>query len=75
MIHQNQKNMALLTVPKVFETIMHRQMSIFVEKLLSPYMYWYRKGFSTQETLLLLIETWKKCLTERDVGVQYLWIF
>ena len=35
-------------------------MSIFVEKILSPYMCGYRKGFSTQQALLSLIETWKK---------------
>ena len=47
----------LPTVSKVFETLMHRQMSIFVEYLLYPYMCGYRKGFSTQEALLSLIET------------------
>ena len=47
----------LPTVSKVFETLMHRQMSIFVEYLLSPYMCGCRKGFSTQEALLSLIET------------------
>ena len=47
----------LPTVSKVFETLMHRQMSIFVEYLLSHYMCGYRKGFSTQEALLSLIET------------------
>ena len=37
-------------------------MSIFVENFLSPYMSGYRKGFSTQQALLPLIETWKKVL-------------
>ena len=50
----------LPTVSKVFQRIMHRQISIFVEKILSPYMCGYRKGFSTQQALLSLIETWKK---------------
>ena len=43
------------TVLKV--RIMHRQMSIFVEKCLSSYMCGYRKGFSTQQASLSLIET------------------
>ena len=50
----------LPTVSKLFEKIMQRQTSIFVEKYLYPYMFWYRKGFSTQQALLSLIETWKK---------------
>ena len=47
----------LPTVSKAFKTLMHRQMSIFVENFLSPYMCGYRKSFSTQEALLSLIET------------------
>ena len=65
----------LPTVSKVFEKIMHRRMSIFVENFLSLYMCEYRKSFSTQKALLSLIETWKKYLIERDMGAQYLWIF
>ena len=65
----------LPTVSKVFERIMLRQMSIFVEKILSPYMCGYRKGFSTQKILYSLIETWKKVLDRKGYGVQYLWVF
>ena len=37
-------------------------MSTYFEQLLSPYLCGYRKGFSTQEALLTLIEKWKKSL-------------
>ena len=49
----------LPTFAKVFRKIIRRQMSIFVEKNLSPYMCGYGKGFSTQQALLPLIESWK----------------
>ena len=55
----------LPTVSKVFERIMHGQMSIFVEKILSP---GYIKDFSTQQTLSPLIETWKKVLDRNEYG-------
>ena len=40
-------------------------MSTFVEKFLSPYESGYWKGFSTQQTLLSLIETMKKVLDRK----------
>ena len=49
----------LPTFAKVFRKIIRRKMSIFVEKNLSPYMCGYGKGFSTQQALLPLIESWK----------------
>ena len=58
----------LPTVSKVFERIMHRLMSIFVEKVLSPDVCGYRKGFSTQQASLSLIETLKKVLNRRGYG-------
>ena len=43
-------------------------MSIFVEKILSPYMSGYNKGFSIQKALLSLIETLKKLLDKKGYG-------
>ena len=43
-------------------------MSIFVEKILSPYMSGYNKGFSIQKALLSLIETQKKLLDKKGYG-------
>ena len=59
---------ALPTVSKVFERIMHWQMSISVKKFLSPYMCGCRKGFSTEQALLSLIETWEKVLDRKGDG-------
>ena len=58
----------LPAVSKMFKGIMHRQMSIFVERFLSPHMYRYRKSFSAQQALLSLIETWKKVLDIKGYG-------
>ena len=45
---------------KFFERIIHRQVSSYVDQFLSIFMCGYRKGFSTQQALLSLIERWKK---------------
>ena len=44
----------LPTVLKVSKKIMHRQMSIFVEKFLSPFMCGCSKGFATHQVLFQL---------------------
>ena len=38
----------LPVVSKIFERTMQKQVTLFTEKLLSPYLDGYRKGFSTQ---------------------------
>ena len=52
-------------ISKIFEKLLYTQMSTYFEKFLSPYLCGYRKGFSTQEALLTLLEKWKKSL---DIG-------
>ena len=41
---------------------MQKQVTLFTEKLLSPYLCGYRKGFSTQQRLIFLIKRWKNIL-------------
>ena len=55
----------LLVVSKIFERIMRKQVTPFTKKLLSPYLYDYRKGFSTQQTLIFVIKRWKKNLDQK----------
>ena len=50
---------------KVFERIMHKQMSKFFDNYLSPYMCGYRKGYSTQHALLVLLEKWRAMLDKK----------
>ena len=58
----------LPVVSKVFERLLHKQMSLHVEKHLSLYLCGYRKGFSTKEALLSLLEKWKNVLDKKGYG-------
>ena len=41
---------------------------MYVEKFLSPYLFGYRRGHSTQQCLLVMTEMWKKALDEKQVA-------
>ena len=47
---------------------MQKQVTLFTEKLLSPYLCGYRKGFSTQQALISPVERWKKFLDQKGYG-------
>ena len=47
---------------------MEEQITDFVKKYLSPFLCGYRKGFSTQHTLLALIEKWRKIMDKKGFG-------
>ena len=55
----------LPVVSKIFERIMHKQITVYIEKYLSPFLYGFRKGFNTQHALMALIEKWKQSLDEK----------
>ena len=55
----------LPVVSEVFERLLYKQMSLHVEEYLSPYLCGYRKGFSTQQALLSLLEGWKNVLDKK----------
>ena len=55
----------LPVVSKVFERLLHKQMSLHVEEYLPPYLRGYRKGFTTQRALLPLLEKWKNVLDKK----------
>ena len=66
---ENYRPVSVLPVlSKIFERIMRKQVTLFTEKLLSPYRCGYRKGFSTQQALITLIETWKKISDQKGYG-------
>ena len=50
---------------KVFERLMHHQVSEYIDKHLSPFLCGYRKGFNTQTALLPLLEKWKSTLVKK----------
>ena len=52
-------------VSKMFERLVEKQINGHTKNKLSPSLCGYRMGFSTQYTLLSLIERWKKILDEK----------
>ena len=56
----------LPAVSKVFERVMEKQVTAFIDTKLFPFMCGYRKGYSTQYALMALVEKLKKSLDERS---------
>ena len=52
-------------VSKIYERNMFVQMYDYIDKYLSPYLFGYRKGRSTEQCLAIMIEVWKKALDAR----------
>ena len=52
----------LPSVSKIFERNMLEQISIYIDKYLSPYLCGFRKGYSTQHSLIVMLEKWRKAL-------------
>ena len=52
-------------VSKLFERDMYNQILLYIDKFLSPYLFGYRKGFSTQQCLTVMLETWRKALDRK----------
>ena len=46
---------------------MNKQLSIYFEEILSKFQYSFRKGFSTQHCLLLILEKWKRAVDNNKV--------
>ena len=57
----------LPSVSKIFERIIHDQILIFVEQYLS-HLCGFRKGYSTQYCLIIMLERWKKALVNRKIA-------
>ena len=65
----NYRNVSLLpVVSKIFEKIMQRQISAYLEEYLSPFLCGYRKGFSAQHALLAMLEKWRISLDKGGYG-------
>ena len=63
----NYRPISILPVlSKVFERIMHDQISDFFEKIFSNQQCGYRKGHDTQNSLLNLTEAWKKATDDKN---------
>ena len=58
----------LPNISKIFEKLMLKQISTYISNYLSSYLCGYRKGFSSQQAFLSLIENWKKVLDKKGFG-------
>ena len=56
---------------KVFERILHKQISSYIEIYLSPYLCGYRKEYCAQYAIINLLEKWKTALDEKGYGACY----
>ena len=52
-------------VSKLFERNMYKEIFEFIENSLSPYLFGFRKGHSTEQCLVVMLETWKIALDEK----------
>ena len=52
----------LPVISKIFEKLLCKQITIFIDPLLSKYQCGFRKGFSAQHCLLAMLEKWKNAV-------------
>ena len=55
-------------VSKLFERDMYNQILSYIDVFLSPYLFGYRKGYSTEQCLTAMLEQWKKALDNRGTA-------
>ena len=56
----------LPSISKIFERIMEYQICEYMNKHLSTYLCGFRKGYSTQHCLMVMLEKWRKALDKRN---------
>ena len=62
----------LPTVSKVFERTIYKDIDLYMKTYLSPYLCGFRKGFSTQHCLLLMLEKMRKSLDKQHYAAALL---
>ena len=66
---ENYRPVSILpSISKIFERNMFNQISNYIDNHLSKYLYGFRKGNSTQQCLILMLEKWKKALDNHNVA-------
>ena len=55
-------------VSKLFERDMYNQILSYIDDFLSPYLFGYRNGYSTEQCLTAMLEQWKKALDDRGTA-------
>ena len=69
----NYRPISLLpSVSKIFERNMYTQILSYIERFLSPYLFGFRKGHSTEQCLMVMLEFWKKALDKNKYAAAIL---
>ena len=58
----------LPSISMIFERYLYNQIFDYIEPLLSPYLCGFRKGYNTQDCLIVMIEKWRKALDKKEKG-------
>ena len=58
----------LLVLPKIFKKLMSKQLSNFFENILSKFQCGFRKVYSTQHCLLLMLGKWKPAVDNNEAS-------
>ena len=58
----------LPSISKVFERIIYEDISQYMRNKLSPYLCGFRKGYSKQHFLIIMLESWKKALDKHNIA-------
>ena len=53
-------------VSNVFERIIYKQISIYMQDKLSKHITWFQKSHGTQHFLMTMLEKWKSALDKRE---------
>ena len=62
-IEDNYRPVSILhPISKVFERSMYDQIETYIDKYLSPFLFGFRKGFSTQQCLVVMLENWHNAM-------------
>ena len=68
-IKGNYRNVSILPpVSKIYERDIFDQISVYIDKYLSPFLYGFRKGFSTQHCLTVMLDKWNKAIDNGKVA-------
>ena len=66
-LKENYRPVSILSnISKIYETCLYNELSNYFEDLFSDYQFGFRKGISAQQCLIILIETWKKYIDNKE---------